>query len=231
MVGHNWGSEHAERWIWLHGIGFAEDPSAWLDVAIGRVRVAGRTTPWVANGALRIDGERLPLGGLGARGLLVAESPRRCTLSLPGPGGVVVEAHVHAPPEALAGWRYVDPGDTGHSGTGQHSSPPNRPGHRAGDPDGTSHHTLDPDGPGHRGVDPHGPGHDVSNCSIAALTLTVRRPGRPARTLRTAYGAAYELGMRERDHGVTGGAHSPTAERLAERSSSAGPAVRSDRRS
>ncbi len=21
MVGHNWGSEHAERWIWLHGVG------------------------------------------------------------------------------------------------------------------------------------------------------------------------------------------------------------------
>ncbi len=42
----------------------------------------------------------------------------------------------------------------------------------------------------------------MSNCSIAALTLIVRRPGRPARTLRTAHGAAYELGMRERDHGV-----------------------------
>ena len=93
----------------------------------------------------------------GARGLLVAERPERCVLSLPGAGGLVVEAHVHAPREALAGWRYADP---------------------------------------------DGAGHDVSNCSIAALTLTVRQPGRPARTLRTAYGAAYELGMRERDHGV-----------------------------
>ncbi|MFI5005528.1 MAG: hypothetical protein ACHQE6_11005, partial [Solirubrobacterales bacterium] len=157
MVGHNWGTEHAERWIWLHGIGFREDPEAWIDVAIGRVRVAGRTTPWVANGALHIDGERHRLGGLGARGLLVAETPERCTLSLPGPGGLVAEAHVHAPPEALAGWRYADP---------------------------------------------DGGGHDVSNCSIAALTLTARRPGHPARTLRTAHGAAYELGMREHDHGV-----------------------------
>jgi hypothetical protein len=87
MVGHNWGAEHAERWIWLHGIGFDEDPEAWLDVAIGRVRVARRTTPWVANGALHIDGERHRLGGLGARGLLVAERPERCTLSLPGAGG------------------------------------------------------------------------------------------------------------------------------------------------
>ena len=113
MVGHNWGAQHAERWIWLHGVGFEEDPEAWIDVAIGRVRVAGRTTPWVANGALRIDGERHRLGGLGARGLLVAERPERCVLTLPGAGGLVVEAHVQAPPAALAGWRYADP-DGGH---------------------------------------------------------------------------------------------------------------------
>ncbi len=164
MVGHNWGAEHAERWIWLHGIGFEEDPEAWLDVAIGQVRVAGRTTPWVAGGALALDGERHRLGGMGGAplpkavvGLLVAETPERCVLSLPGADGLVVEAHTQAPPEAIAGWRYADP---------------------------------------------NGGGHDVSNCSIAALTLTVRRPGRPARTLRTTHGAAYELGMRERDHGV-----------------------------
>jgi hypothetical protein len=174
MVGHNWGAEHAERWIWLHGIDFSEVPerscgdpaaaaAAWLDVAIGRVRIAGRTTPWVANGALSLDGERHPLGGLAAtRGLLVAETPRHCRLSLPGPGGLMVEAHVQAPPDALAGWRYADP-DSGGPDLGQ---------------------------------------HDVSNCSIAALALTVNRPGLPARTLHTSHGAAYELGMRERDHGV-----------------------------
>jgi hypothetical protein len=157
MVGHNWGTEHAERWIWLHGLDFAEDSAAWLDVALGRVRVAGCTTPWVATGALHLDGTRHRLGGLGARRLLVAERPEHCLLALPGAGGLVVEAHAHASREALAGWRYADP-------------------------DGAE--------------------HDVSNCSIAALTLTVRQPGRPARTLRTAYGAAYELGMREHDHGV-----------------------------
>ena len=47
MVGHNWGSEHAERWIWLHGVAFDGD-DAWLDLALGRVRVAGRLTPWLA---------------------------------------------------------------------------------------------------------------------------------------------------------------------------------------
>jgi hypothetical protein len=157
MVGHNWGSEHAERWIWLHGTCFEESADAWLDVVIGRIRIAGRATPWVANGVLALDGQHHRLGGLGARGLLVAETPSHCRLSLPGAAGLTVEAHVDAPTNARAGWRYSDP-------------------------DGT--------------------GHDVSNCSIASLKLTVNRPGQPARTLRTAHGAAYELGMRERDHGV-----------------------------
>ena len=41
MVGHNWGSEHAERWVWLHAVGFAEAPGAWLDVVHGP-RARGR---------------------------------------------------------------------------------------------------------------------------------------------------------------------------------------------
>ena len=65
MVGHNWGAEHAERWIWLHGVGFEQAPEAWLDVALGRIGVAGRLTPWVANGALSIGGRRLRVGGVG----------------------------------------------------------------------------------------------------------------------------------------------------------------------
>jgi hypothetical protein len=161
MVGHNWGAEHAERWIWLHGVGFEGDPDAWLDVAIGRVRVGRWLTPWVANGALSLEGRRMPLGGLGKRGLLVAETPERCRLSLPGgdgSGAVSVDVHVQAPREALAGWSYSDP-------------------------DGSE--------------------HDVSNCSVAALSLTLREPGvAAARTLHSAHGAAYELGMREHDHGV-----------------------------
>jgi hypothetical protein len=212
MVGHNWGAQHAERWVWLHGVGFEEDPEAWIDVAVGRVRVAGHTTPWVANGELRIDGERHRLGGLGARGLLVAERPERCVLSLPGPDGLVAEAHVRAPRAALAGWRYADP-DGGRS-----SHPDSRPSHpdsgRSSHPDGArpshpdSGRSSHPDGArpsagGWRGGGTsEGHWHEVSNCSIAALTLTVRRRGRASRTLRTAHGAAYELGMRERNHGV-----------------------------
>jgi hypothetical protein len=115
MVGHNWGDEHAARWIWLHGIDFREDTKAWLDVALGRVLLAGRLTPWIANGAICIDGRRSRIGGLGARGLKVVESPSRCSLTLPGERGLLVEAHVDTPPGCSAQWRYNDP--TAHEPT------------------------------------------------------------------------------------------------------------------
>jgi hypothetical protein len=165
MIGHNWGSEHAERWIWLHGVGFEEAPEAWLDVALGRVKVAGRTSPWVANGAVSLDGRRHRLGGLGARGLTVAESADRCALRLPGERGLTMQAQVAVPVGTTAGWRYADV--EGAAGDGLPV------------------------------------GHDVVNCSIAALMLTVTMPaGGGVRELNTAHGGAYELGMREHDHGV-----------------------------
>ena len=58
MAGHNWGAQHAERWIWLHGITADGD---WLDAAIGRVKLGPATTPWVGNGALSIAGDRYAL--------------------------------------------------------------------------------------------------------------------------------------------------------------------------
>jgi hypothetical protein len=158
MVGHNWGSEHAERWIWLHGIAFDDEPGSWLDLVLGRVRVAGRLTPWVANGALSIGGRRHRLGGLRSRGLQVDESAEACVLVLGGEDGLRVEAHVRVPPGAAAAWRYSDPA---------------------------------------------GGDHDVVNCSVSELELTIRAPGGAApRKLHSSHGAAYELGMRERDHGV-----------------------------
>jgi hypothetical protein len=120
MVGHNWGSEHAERWIWLHGAGFEQDPSAWLDVSLGRVRVAGRTTPWLASGALSLRGRLHRLGGLAARGLEVSESALGASLRLPGQGGLTVSATISSPPALRAGWRYADPDSDTEAGTGEH---------------------------------------------------------------------------------------------------------------
>jgi hypothetical protein len=162
MLGHNWGSEHAERWIWLNGLAFADAPNAWLDVALGRLKVAGRMTPWVASGALCLDGQRHRLGGLAARGTRVQESPDGCSLELSGAAGLTMHARVRVPEQSAAGWRYSDP-------SGQ--PPANQ--------------------------------HDVMHCSIASVELSVSTAPRAApTTLRTDHGGAYELGMRERDHGV-----------------------------
>jgi hypothetical protein len=159
MVGHNWGSEHAERWIWLHGIDFAEQRDAWLDVALGRVLLAGRMTPWIANGALSLGTSRIRVGGLRTRVRGVRESPAGCDVQLRGEGGVELEVTASVPHGTAAGWRYADP---------------------------------------------HGSGaHDVVNCSIASISVSLAaRAGAHARTLHSANGGAYELGMRERDHGV-----------------------------
>ena len=102
MVGHNWGAEHAERWIWLHGTLFEGAPDVWLDIAIGKIKVAGRTTPWIANGAISIDGRRTRLGGLRGRPRVDAD-PLRLTLELPG-----LRVTARSPRQHTVVWQYGD---------------------------------------------------------------------------------------------------------------------------
>jgi hypothetical protein len=103
MVGHNWGAEHAERWIWLHGI-FEE--GAWLDVALGRVKVGPALTPWIANGALSVGGERRRIRGL-AR---VQESAHGGRIRV---GGVTIDVRA----DELVSWIYADPSGGEHRST------------------------------------------------------------------------------------------------------------------
>lgn len=157
MIGHNWGSEHAERWVWLEGTGFADSAGTWFDAGAAKVRLGRRVSPWVPSGMLSLDGVRHRLGGLGAiRDASIEESPEGCSFVLPGKD-IVVLGTVSAPRENFVGWVYADP-------------------------TGDEHHTI--------------------NCSIADLELTVERPALPARRLTLRGGAAYELGMRETDHGI-----------------------------
>ena len=87
MAGHNWGAEHAATWIWLHGVAFEGEPGAWLDLSVGRVRVGPLLTPWIANGALHVGGERTRLGG--PRPARVEATPEGCRVET---AGAVVEA-------------------------------------------------------------------------------------------------------------------------------------------
>jgi hypothetical protein len=54
-----------------------------------------------------------------------------------------------------------------------------------------------------RYADPDGSEHHVCSCAVAGLAAVVRRRGSAPVTLRTAHGAAYELGMREAPDGLT----------------------------
>jgi hypothetical protein len=158
MIGHNWGAEHAERWVWIEGAGFVERAGdGYLDIAAGRIKIGPWTTPWVANGMLHLDGEAHRLGGLDrVRSTQIDDSPTQCGFALGGKG-ISVRGRVQADPSRFVAWVYADP-------------------------DGSEHNTL--------------------NCSISDLELTVEREGAELQRLTVPGGAAYEIGMRETDHGV-----------------------------
>ena len=107
MAGHNWGAEHAATWIWLHGVAFEDEPDAWLDLSVGRVRVGPLLTPWIANGALHVRGERTRLGG--PRPARVRATPEGCRVEA---SGAVVEAR--SPAGQTVAWPYADPGGGEH---------------------------------------------------------------------------------------------------------------------
>jgi hypothetical protein len=113
-IGHNWGAEHAERWIWLHADGRrsagadADDGPVWLDVVIGRVRLGPVTTPWIGNGALSVAGERYRLGGLRPGSTRVVEGGRGATVTMRG-RGITVESRAEIDLVGAVGWTYADP--------------------------------------------------------------------------------------------------------------------------
>jgi hypothetical protein len=157
MIGHNWGSEHAERWVWIQGSELAGQPQSCFDVAAGRIRLGPLRTPWVANGVLRLDGVEHRLGGLGKlHSTKIDEAPTACGFELSG-GGATVRGRVSSEPRNFVAWVYADP---------------------------------------------EGPEHNTLNCSVADLELEVIRKGRQPARLEVAAAAAYEIGMRETDHGI-----------------------------
>jgi len=157
MIGHNWGTEHAERWVWLEGTGFEGSPGTYFDTGAARIKLGPWTTPWIAAGMLTLEGEQHRLGGFGkVRSSEVSASAGECSFVLPGKD-IVVRGRVAAPRKDFVGWVYADP---------------------------------------------DGPEHNTINCSVADLELTVERPAEPPLRLSLPGGGAYELGMRETDHGI-----------------------------
>jgi hypothetical protein len=157
MIGHNWGAEHAERWLWIHGSGLAGQESSCFDMAVGRIKIGPITTPWVGNGVLRLDGAEHRLGGFDrVFSTKVDDEPTSCEFELGG-DGLKVRGRVSSEPRNFVAWVYADP---------------------------------------------KGPEHNTLNCSISDLELEIIRRGREAERLPLAGGAAYEIGMRDTDHGI-----------------------------
>jgi hypothetical protein len=113
MLGHNWGTEHAARWIWLRASGLGDDGRGWLDAVLGRVRVGPVLAPWTAFGALELDGTRHHLGGLLARGTSVALSDSGAGIGLTG-SGLAVRVRAEVPLAETVGWEYSDPAGHRH---------------------------------------------------------------------------------------------------------------------
>jgi hypothetical protein len=110
MIGHNWGAEHAERWVWVQGAAFdGHEEGDYFDMAVGRIKIAGLKTPWVGNANLVLDGEAHRLGGFGhIRSTKVQEEPTSCRFALKGQG-VKVSGYVSSEPKNFVAWVYADP--------------------------------------------------------------------------------------------------------------------------
>ena len=159
MVGHNWGAEHAERWVWIQASDLGGNEGDFLDIALGRIKVAGMTTPWVANGCIVLDGEHHRVGGFrGTYGTDIVENRRAPASSRCRARASTSEGRVERTAEGL---RRLD--------------------------------LRGPEGPGAQ--------------HPQLLDLRPRAEGRARRAsgtrdLDVAGAAAYELGIRDIDHGV-----------------------------
>jgi hypothetical protein len=110
MVGHNWGSDHADRWIWLHAFGLGpRNPDGWLDLVLARVRVGPALTPWLPAGAVCLDGIRRRVGALAARGIRVEQSGERLTVAIPRIRGAALRLEAESPAAHTARWDYASP--------------------------------------------------------------------------------------------------------------------------
>ena len=109
MIGHNWGAEHAERWIWIQANELARrrrllrrrprpDQGRPADDAVGRQRDALRSTA-SATGSAASTGSARPRS---------TTQPTACEFELAGKD-VKVRGRVSSEPRNFVAWVYADP--------------------------------------------------------------------------------------------------------------------------
>jgi hypothetical protein len=107
MVGHNWGSEHAAHWTWVHAGGLGEDRSGWFDLALARVKIGPLLTPWAVGGAVHLNHRTFRTS---LRGAVRREVQGESTLLIvPLAGGARLELRITAPEKDTVSWDYASP--------------------------------------------------------------------------------------------------------------------------
>ena len=115
MIGHNWGAEHAERWVWIQGAFLDDEEPTYFDMAAGRIKIGPVTTPWVANGMLRIGATEHRLGGFDRMlSTKVAEQPTSCRFRIAGKG-VKLRGRAGSEQRNFVAWVYADPKGPEHN--------------------------------------------------------------------------------------------------------------------
>jgi hypothetical protein len=107
MLGHNWGSEHAHQWCWLHAGRLGEDGRGWLDLALVRIRIGPLLTPWIASGALELDGRRYAPAPL--RRVTCERAGERTDVRVVLSAGATVAVDLTAPAADTVTWDYASP--------------------------------------------------------------------------------------------------------------------------
>jgi hypothetical protein len=111
-VGHNWGSDHADQWSWIHAGGLGADGTGWLDLTLARVRIGPVLTPWIAAGAVMLDGRTYRPARRSRVRRTIAGRSTTVSLALAGGAGVL-ELQIDAPPESTVTWDYAAPAGAG----------------------------------------------------------------------------------------------------------------------
>jgi hypothetical protein len=107
MIGHNWGSEHAEEWCWIHSGGLGNDRGGWLDLLLTRIRFGPVLTPWIGAGAVWLDAGHYSPAPL--RRVTCHRSGEHTTVHLPLSSRADLQLAITAPSHATVRWDYASP--------------------------------------------------------------------------------------------------------------------------
>ena len=107
MVGHNWGTDHADRWCWIHAARLGEDGAGWLDLVLVRIQLGRLLTPWIAAGAVCVNGRRYAPARPGR--VVCERAGEETAVHLRLARGARLGLTVSAPRAATVTWDYAGP--------------------------------------------------------------------------------------------------------------------------